>query len=335
MFVLLWSSSYIAFEFCSAHVEPATFIVIRTAVTAALLIAIVMSMKLQWPKRWLDVGHSVIVGILIHGIYAGGAFASIYHGIDLGLCALILSLQPLLTILLSSTFLGEKITLRKTFGVLAGFVGVSLLLVQGDGTSPTAAIGSATASVTKNSALSLFLCFIALMAISIGTIYQKRNCSKTEILPGAVIQFGAAAIFMLPFALSFETMQVNWSLSFILGLSWLVVFVSIGAMSLLMYLIRQGDAGSAANLFYLVTPLVAIQAWLLFDEPLTMLSLLGMVLCIAGVYVVNFASVIPRRSTPSQRTYHWQNYRRQGQAKKYKYNRTFKEHPPIVIENNQ
>lgn len=286
LFLFLWSSAFIAFEFCSAHAEPATFMMVRTAITAMLLFCIVVVIKASWPKRWLDVLYSAIVGVLIHGIYAGGSFASIHHGMGVGSCALILSLQPLLTVLLSSTFLEEKFTPRKMFGVVAGFLGVAMLILEGD-----------TSLQETGSGFALFMCFVALFAISIGTIFQKRYCSEVEIFPGTCIQFSAAAVFLLPIALTMETMQITWNLSFVLGLGWLIIVISIGAMSLLMILIKHGEAGSVASLFYLVTPMVAIQAWIIFDDKITIISLVGMLICMTGVVVVNSDSAVKRQTT--------------------------------------
>ncbi len=296
LFVFLWSSAYIAFEYCSAYVEPATFVVIRTTLTANILLLIIACTKSGWFTKIQDVIYSAIVGILIHGFYAGGLFMSIYNGIDVGLCALILSLQPLLTVLLSSTFLGEQVTARKMFGIVAGLAGVFIVILEGS--TLNSAPQSLNAPQSGNNVFSVAMSFLALFAISVATIVQKRYCTGTSLLSGACIQYTAAAIFMLPLALLFETMQIEWAVELVLGLSWLVVFISIGAVTLLMLLIKHGEAGAVANLFYLVTPLVALEAWLLFGDELTFVSLVGMAICVSGVVAVNGAPTIkgPQRA---------------------------------------
>jgi len=288
LFVFLWSSGYIAMEYCSAYIEPATFVVVRTAITATVLLYIVLIMRTTWPRRPSEFVHSIVVGILLHGIYTGGSFGSIYYGIDLGLCALIISSQPILTVFLSSIFLGEKITKRKVAGILAGSLGASILILERNADDMPDMLQYGIESSTGNEFLAIALCFLALLAISTATIVQKRYCNETKLMPGTCIQYAAAAIFMIPIALMFETTQVNWDVNFVLGLSWMVIVVSIGAVSLLMILIKNGDAGSVANLFYLITPLVAIEAWILFDEKITLVSLGGMLLCMFGVIVVNY-----------------------------------------------
>jgi len=290
LFVFLWSSAFIAFEFCADRVEPATFVVLRNEITAIVLFLIVFSLKIEWPKRLVDILYSVLVGVLLHGVYACSTFASVHHGIDIRLCALILSLQPLVTILLSSMFLGEKITPAKVFGILAGLIGVSIVILQSSANPDPVFLISASNSTNENSIFAISLCFIGLVSISVATIIQKRYCSKTKVLPDVCIQYTAAALFLVPIAVMFESMQINWNLNLVFGLGWLIVFVSISAMPLLMTLIKRGEAGAVANLFYLVTPLVAIEAWILFGKTISLVSLGGMLLCMTGVVVANCAS---------------------------------------------
>lgn len=284
LFVFLWSSAYFAFEFCAPHIEPATFVAIRTAITAFILYLLVVYKRLNWPTNWIDCIPSIVVGILLQGVYGGGVFASIFLGVDIRLCALILSLQPIVTVLLSALFLKEKLTLIKVIGILAGFLGVSVMILDGD-----------TSVNYGNDAIALALCFCALLAISAASIIQKRFCNKVEPLPGAFIQFSAAMYFMIPFALVFETLQVNWVSEFVLGLGWLILFVSIGAMTLLMVLIKNDAPSAVANLFYLVTPLVAIASCVLFGEKLSLHAVAGILICISGVFLVNHVNTTSPR----------------------------------------
>jgi len=297
LFVLLWSSAYIAIDYCSAHIEPATFVVVRALITAILLLSISFIVKVGWPGRWQEFFSISVVGILIHGIYGGGVFASINYGIDVGLCALILSLQPILTVLLSSIFLDEKITRRKAFGILLGFAGVSVVILDANSDSTLLLMQNGRIADAGNGLFAISLCVVALLGISSATIVQKRYCGETRPIPATCIQYIAAAVFMLPIAMTFESMQINFNLNFILGLSWLVVFVSIGAMCLLMTLIKHGDAGSVASLLYLVTPLVALEAWILFGDQVTLTSVFGMLLCMTGVIAVNYVSTTHSEST--------------------------------------
>jgi len=297
LFVFLWSSSFIAVQFCAPHIEPATFVAIRTAITAFILYILVIFTGANWPKSWAECLPCIVVGVLMHGVYGGGVFASIYHGINITLCALILSLQPIVTVLFSVVFLGEKLTSNKVIGILAGFIGVSVMIL--DGYSSSATLSSATSSASNDS-VAIMLCVLALLAISSGSIIQKKCCNDVEPLPGAFIQFASAMYFMIPFALMFETIQANWVADLVLGLGWLVVFVSIGAMTLLMILIRNDNASAVANLFYLVTPIVAIESCILLGEKLSLLAVVGMLMCLSGVFVVNYGLPVKPRLGPTQ-----------------------------------
>ncbi|EGP21690.1 DMT family transporter, partial [Halomonas sp. TD01] len=173
---------------------------------------------------------------------------------------------------------GDRLPPRQWLGLLLGLVGICLVLGSKleFGTSLFAGFGlGALVSVMA-----------ALVGISLGTLYQKRYCTSMPLLSGAVIQYIAAGMLLGIGALLFETRQVEWSMTFVLTLGWLVLILSIAAILLLMALIKKGEASRVASLFYLVPPVTALQAWWLFDERLPLLGLAGMVIAIAGVVMV-------------------------------------------------
>ncbi len=302
LFVFLWSTAWIALKFCADYAEPATFVLLRLTAAVVLLLVFVTLLKMNWPERPVEFVHSAVVGILIHGVYGGGTFAALYHGMNTSLCALILGLQPLITTGISIAWMNESITWLKTTGVTVGFAGVALLVIYGTSNVEAGTIREVDVIFGNLNTFGMTLCFVALMSISIGMVYQKKFCSRTELFPGACIQYAAAAVFMLPIAMSIETMNINWSLSFAAGLAWLIFAVSIGAMSLLMILIKRGEAGTVSNLFYLVPPLVAIEAWLFFDEKVDLISVVAMLLCMTGVLLVRNAARPLSVTTPTSPT---------------------------------
>lgn len=283
LFVFLWSTGFIGAKYGLPYAEPFTFLFVRMTIAASLLFVIAHIFKEPWPLRLIDYGHVAIVGVLIHGVYLGGVFFAISIGIDAGLSALIVSLQPLVTVLLAARFLSEKITSMTITGIALGLAGV-LMVVFDDG------IGS-----THTVPAGLIACVFSLLAISIGTVYQKRYCGNVALLPGVCIQFTANAVFLVLLANYYETMKINWTADFIFALSWLVLVLSLGAVLLLMWLIQRGNAGQVASLFYLVPPFAAVEAWWLFDETLSGVALVGMALCVAGVAVV---VRVPAKSKP-------------------------------------
>jgi drug/metabolite transporter (DMT)-like permease len=126
----------------------------------------------------------------------------------------------------------------------------------------------------------------ALLGITAGTLYQKRHGGGMDLRSGSAIQFAAAAAAMAILAPVTETMNVKWTGHFIFAMTWLVLVLSIGAISLLMVLIKRGAASQVASLFYLVPPVVAVIAFFMFDETLGALAIVGMALAVVGVALV-------------------------------------------------
>jgi len=127
---------------------------------------------------------------------------------------------------------------------------------------------------------------VALLAMTAGTLYQKRFCTGMDLLSGTVVQYVAASLVVGVIALIKEPLTVEWSMDFILAMAWLVLVLSIGAIMLLMVLIKQGEATRVASMFYLVPPTAAMFAWLLFDEQLGLLGFVGFGVAALGVALV-------------------------------------------------
>ncbi len=273
LFVFLWSTGFVGAKFGLPYAEPLTFLLCRYALVVTLMLVIVGLTRAPWPReprQWLHIGVS---GVLVHGFYLAGVFMAIRHGLPAGLTALVVGMQPLLTALAAGGLLGEKVVPRQWLGLGLGFVGVGLVVSHklGDG------LGALSSQFLP--------ALVALLGITVGTLYQKRFCARFDLRTGAVLQFVPAALLTLPVALATETMVVQWSGEFLFALFWLVLVLSIGAISLLNILIRQGSAVHVARLFYLTPPTTALIAWALFGETLGVLALAGMGLAVAGVYL--------------------------------------------------
>lgn len=278
LFVLLWSTGFIGAKFGLPYAEPFTFLFIRVVLTLLVLIPLTIVMNVSWPKDIKLWGHIAVTGSLVHGAYLGGVFYSIYQGMPAGLAALLVGLQPLLTAACAGPLLGEKLNRRQWVGLVVGLIGISLVLGSKLDIGETLFKGFGFPA--------LFSVMVALAGISIGTLYQKRFCTSMPLLPGTAIQYLAAGAIFGCGALLLETRTVTWTPTFILTLAWLVLVLSVAAIMLLMMLIKKGEASRVASLFYLVPPVTALQAWLLFDERLPWLGLAGMLITIIGVVMV-------------------------------------------------
>ncbi len=275
LFVLLWATGFIGAKFGLPYAPPLKFLLWRFATVIALMMMLALATRAVWP-RGAQIGHVAMAGVLLQAGYLGGVFVSIDLGMSAGVSALIVSLQPILTAAYASTStssLGERVSGRQWVGFVLGFGGVALVVSGkvGSGGLGWASLGAAT---------------LGLLSMTAGTLYQKRFCGTQDLRTQSVVQFVAAGAVLLPLSLVFETGSVEWTGSFVFALGWLVVVLSFGAISLLLLLIRRGAATQVSSLMYLVPPVTALVAWLLFDEKLTPLAFAGMGLAVAGVALV-------------------------------------------------
>ena len=269
LFVLLWSTGFIGARLGLPHAPPLTFLFIRYLAVIALMAAIALATRAPWPRdarEWMHIG---ICGLLVHAVYLGGVFVAISRGLPAGVTSLVVGLQPLLTAIAAGALLGAAVSARQWLGLLLGFAGVGLVVFGKTGT----AFGAAA----------LVPACIALAGITAGTIWQKRFCPSFDWRTGAIAQFVPTALATGLAAALTEDMHVDWTGHFLFALAWLVLVLSIGAISLLNRLIRQGSVVNIASLFYLVPPCTAVFAWLLFSDTLSAVALCGMALAVAGV----------------------------------------------------
>ncbi|TVT74004.1 MAG: DMT family transporter [Denitromonas halophila] len=278
-FVLLWSTGFIGAKLGLPHAEPLTFLSVRYALVVAVMLLVALASRAPWPEDWRSAGHIAVNGLLLHGLYLGGVFVSIDHGLPAGIASLVVGMQPLLTAVGAGWLLGERVSPRQWLGLALGFAGVALVV------GGRAQLGIPAGDLWHM----LWPALIALFGITIGTLYQKRFCPKFELRTGSVIQFLPVFIVTSLVAMQTETLQIEWDGRFIFALLWLVLVLSVGAVSLLNVLIRQGSATNVASLFYLTPPVTAVIAWALFDETLSPMAIAGMGVAVGGVWLARRA----------------------------------------------
>lgn len=276
IFVLLWSTGFIGAKLGTPYAEPIVFLTLRYAIAAGLLGVIALASGAPWPRRPREWLHIAVVGVLVHAVYLGGVFAAVDRGFPAGFAALIVSLQPLVVALAAGPLLGERIAPRQWLGFLLGLIGVVLVLAEK--LDPGAVL-----AFQGFDRWAVLVCVLSLVAIAAGTLYQKRFGQNMDLRSGTTIQYIAAFAVSLPVALAFESLAIDWTPRFIFAMTWLVLVLSIGAVSLLMLLIRLGEASKVSSLFYLVPPSTAVIAYFLFDERLGVQALVGMAIAALGV----------------------------------------------------
>ena len=280
VFVLIWSTGFIVARFGMPLSPPMKFLALRYALSILCFLPWIVLARVAWPQaraQWLHLG---VTGILMHACYLGGVWAAVKAGMGSGLAALIVGLQPVLTAFWLSSR-GGRVTQRQWLGLALGFAGLVMVVSRKFGMGGEA------------NWLNLSLAVGALFGITIGTLYQKRFVAPCDVRTANAVQLGAALLVTLPLTL-LEAEPVQWNAELAGAMAWSVLALTLGGSSLLYLLIQRGAAASVTSLMYLVPPVTAVIAWLLFSEPISALTIAGILLTALGVALV----VRPARPAP-------------------------------------
>lgn len=275
LFVLLWSTGWISARAAAPYADPLTFLTVRFALAALALAILAWAAGARWPRRGADLAHALVMGALLHAVYLGGIWWAIRQGMPAAVSGVIAAVQPILTALLAPVFLGEVITRRQWLGIGLGFAGIGLVLEPKLALLGASQMQIALAPLAAN--------VLAMISMTLATFYQKRFIATGDLRTTTALQYGSAALIMLPVAYALEPMQIAWNGVVVLTMAWSVIALSIGAIALLFVLIRKGAVSRAATLIYLVPPAVAVEAMILFGESLVPLQIVGMLVTVAGV----------------------------------------------------
>lgn len=272
LFVLIWSTGFIIARLAMPYVEPATFLFWRFTGVIMAMIALSLVWKINWPTR-SQIKHIAIAGLMLQFGYLIGVWWAVRLGMTAGLVAIIVGLQPILTAWFAA-WVSEKVTQRQWLGLGFGFMGVALVVAE--------KLGFAHISFA-----SYVLAFGALLSITFGTLYQKKFCPVFDLRAGSSIQFGVSAVVCFACMYFFESGVMIWNMPVITALLWAIFPLSIGSISLLFMMIRKGAATKVTSLLYLTPPTTAVMAWILFNEPFTLMMGIGLGLTMTGVVLVN------------------------------------------------
>jgi drug/metabolite transporter (DMT)-like permease len=270
LFVVLWSTGFIAAKYGLPYAPPLTFLFVRFLLVTVVMTIVSLGTRAPWPRDARQVGHIAVAASLVHGVYLGGVFIAIASGMSAGTSAMLVGLQPILTVFLARAWLGERITRLQWIGLLLGLAGVYLVVRH-------------KIAPGGDDANALVAIVAALVGISVGTLYQKRFCGRVDLRSGAVVQFLACSLLYAPLVLIADSPPIDYTPQFIFALGWSVLVLSVGAISLLYWLLRHGAVADVARLFYLVPPVTALMAYALFGERLDAVAIAGMALIAVAV----------------------------------------------------
>jgi len=277
LFVPIWATGFISARAVVPHADPFAFTAVRFTAVALVLAGIAAASRVRWPADRAGWRDPVIAGFLMQGVYLSSTFWAVSHGLPAGIAALVGSLQPLLTALLAQPLLGERVSGRRALGILMGFAGAGLVLAPKLGATDPSGIPPQALAVS----------FVAVLALTFGTLWQKRTGGRVDLLAGATLQFVGGMACAIPLALVFGSAAIDPAPALWLGLAWAVLVNSVAGILLLLALIRRGAVAGVAALFFLVPPVAALLGFLLFGEVLTPLQGAGMALAALGVAVAS------------------------------------------------
>ncbi len=294
LFIILWSSAFVAGKAGVQYATPFAFLAARFIIVALIFSGVAFAVQVwrhrgkptsapnakQGPTAKNTLVLTALVGLLLHGFYLGSTFLAMSLGLGAALAALVASMQPLLTTALAMLLFGEKPLMIQWAGILLGFAGVVVVL------SPSLGVTAPPVAV--------MICVVGLISITMGTLLQKRIGGSISLMKSNIIQAVAASLFFLMLISTVETPHIAWAPAFMFALAWQVLAVSTGAYVILMILIKRDSVAATTSLMFLVPPVTAIIAFFIFGEPLTVVTVTGFLMASTGVYLVTRYAARPK-----------------------------------------
>jgi drug/metabolite transporter (DMT)-like permease len=277
LFVAIWSTGWVVAGFSALYADPLWFLFLRFALAAAVILVIALATRAPWPTSRAAIGHSMASGVLLHTLYLGGVWWAVRNGVPAGVSGIMAGLQPVLTALFAPSLLGERLSARQMVGVALGFVGIFLVLTPKIAGIDPAMLGTVLVPLVVNLG--------AMVAVTLGSFYQKRFVSGADLRTTTFWQYCGAALAILPLVACFGGIQAEWNQTLVLTMVWSVLALSVGGVGLFLFLINRGEVSRAAAYIYLVPPVSALMAYGFFGETLTAVQLSGMAVTAAGVWL--------------------------------------------------
>ncbi len=273
-FLLLWSLGFPVAKIGTAYVDPIVFLTLRYALVLLVLAPLLVWLRPPWPTRRIDWLHLAVTGVLIQTVYFGLCYTAFALDASAGIVALVVSLQPVLVALLAPALVGEVIGLRRWTGFVLGLTGAAIVIVGRTTIETTSLLGLASA-------------IGALFGMTAATLYEKRFGQAQHPITANAIQYSAGFVTTLPLGLAFGSLHITWAGEMFASLAYLVIGNSLIAITLLLAMIRHGEASRVSALFYLVPPCTALLSWLLIGEAMPPLAWMGMAVAAAGVVLAS------------------------------------------------
>ena len=291
LFLLLWAAGFTVGKIGMRDAQPLSLLALRYACVLIVLVPPYFYFRPPLPTSWRILLNLCVVGLLIQVLYFGLAYVAIELGLSAGGVALIVSLQPIFVAVLAPAMIGEQVSWQRWIGLAVGLAGAVLVIL-------------AKSRVETISWPSVMCALGALAGMTVGTLFEKKTSAAHPPVHPIIANFVQCAVGLictLPMAHYFEHMPVHWTGSLMFSLAYLVLCNSLIAISLLLAMIRRGEAARVSALFFLVPPLAALIARLVLHEAMPTAAWLGMGLAAAGVALASSGSLRKTVSCPADK----------------------------------
>lgn len=272
IFLVLWSTGYVAAKFGLGYIEPMTFLAVRFACVVVIMAVLFVIFRPPLPKSKAEWMHLAIVGFLLQAMYFGMCYMSFMSGLSVGTLALILAMQPILVSLVAPKLNGETIGWQAWIGLGLGLTGAVIVI-------------TARSEIAAPSTIGLVFALLALLGITSGSLWEKRFGVSHHPITANLVGFSAGFAGVAPFMIALETMEIIWTWQLIVSLSFLIIASSVIATGLLLAMIRAGEVSKVSALFFLVPPMAAACAWVVLNEVMPPAAWAGMVVAGLGVFM--------------------------------------------------
>lgn len=291
IFVVLWSTGFLGLKWTVPYAEPLYIMFLRGMLSLIALFVIALCLKLKWPSVKV-IKYQLVVGFALQFMFMFGGFVSVHMGFPVAFAALITGMQPILTALILTGMGKESLNKRQWISILIGFIGILMVLRP---------FGSSNAHAFPLIAIGISV--IGLIGMTSGTILQKimnEKIQKSEMgspITQILFQYITLTVVTGVLTFFFDTHVIQWSITFVCGLLWLVIGLSVIAILLLMFMIENGAATRVATYFYLVPALTAVEAWFLFNQKLSIFGIIGIIVSIIGIALFMRSGNLKTKST--------------------------------------
>ncbi|MGI9351802.1 MAG: DMT family transporter [Rhizobiaceae bacterium] len=280
IFLVMWSTGYVAAKFGLGYIEPMTFLALRFACIVVIMAILFLVIRPPLPKSNSEWVHLFIVGFMLQAMYFGMCYMSFTAGLSVGTLALILAMQPIIVGLVAPRWSNEKVGWQGWAGLSLGLIGAVLVIV-------------ARSEIAQPSAIGLLFACLGLLGITGGSLWEKRFGVPQHPVTSNLVGFTAGLLGVAPFMIAFETMEIVWTWQLVVSLVYLIIASSLIAVGLLLAMIRAGEVSKVSALFFLVPPMAAAFAWLVLGEIMPPLAWLGMVVAGLGVFMATARKAAP------------------------------------------